>query len=98
MGRPSERCLTHGVADFDALGTPRRIIQTPRMIAILFEAYNHSRQIFLDGRPLPVPSPTYLFGLLGRQMEDETLVIETTCFNDRGWLDDAGHPKTNRCT
>src|SRR4029077_988893 len=49
MGRPSERCLTHGVTDFDALATPRRIIQTPRMIAILFEAYNHYRQIFLDG-------------------------------------------------
>ena len=51
MGRPSERCLTHGVTDFDALGTPRRIIQTSSMIAILFEAYNHYRQIFLDGRP-----------------------------------------------
>src|SRR3989442_510000 len=28
-GRPSERCLSHGVTDFDALGTPTKIIQTP---------------------------------------------------------------------
>src|SRR5213596_3650609 len=26
-GRPSERCLPHGVTDFDALGTPTKIIQ-----------------------------------------------------------------------
>ena len=94
MGRPSERCLTHGVTDFDALGTPRRIMQTPRMIAILFEAYNHYRQIFLDGRPLPVPvQPAYLGYSVGK-WEEDTLVVETTGFNDRGWLDDGGHPQT----
>ena len=53
MGRPSERCLTHGVTDFDALGTPRRFLQTATMMVIIFEAYNHWRQIFLDGRSLP---------------------------------------------
>jgi hypothetical protein len=41
------------VTDYDAAATPRRIIQTPGVIAILFESYNHYRQIFLDGRPLP---------------------------------------------
>src|SRR6516162_2536224 len=34
-GRPSERCLTHGVTDFDALGINWKIIQTPGMIAVL---------------------------------------------------------------
>src|SRR5437870_9276352 len=28
-GHPSERCLGHGVADFDTVATPRKIIQTP---------------------------------------------------------------------
>jgi len=51
-GRPSERCISHGVTDFDALGTPTKIIQTPEVTAILFEAYNHYRQVFTDGRPL----------------------------------------------
>src|SRR5262245_11490131 len=36
-GHPSERCLGHGVADFDAHQTPRRIVQSPGAIAILFE-------------------------------------------------------------
>jgi len=93
-GRPSERCLTHGVTDFDALGINWKIIQTPGMIAVLYEAYNHYRQIFLDGRPLPKPTqPAYLGYSVGR-WEGETLVVETTGFNDVGWLDDGGHPQT----
>src|SRR5215471_5327047 len=28
-GHPSERCLGHGVVDFDSHQTPRRVIQTP---------------------------------------------------------------------
>ena len=93
-GRPSERCLTHGVTDFDALGINWKIIQTPGMIAVLYEAYNHYRQIFLDGRPLPKPAqPAYLGYSVGR-WEGETLVVETTGFNDVGWLDDGGHPQT----
>ena len=93
-GRPSERCLTHGVTDFDALGINWKIIQTPGMIAVLYEAYNHYRQIFLDGRPLPRPTqPAYLGYSVGR-WEGETLVVDTTGFNDLGWLDDGGHPQT----
>src|SRR5262247_1692558 len=37
-GHPSERCLGHGVTDFDSHQTPRRIIQSPTVIAILFES------------------------------------------------------------
>ena len=94
MGRPSERCLTHGVTDFDALASPRRIIQTPGMIAILFEAYNHYRQIFLDGRPLPPATQPAFLGYSVGKWQGDTLVVDTTGFNDRGWLDDGGHPQT----
>ena len=93
-GRPSERCLTHGVTDFDALPLPRRIIQTPGLIAILFEPYNHWRQIFLDGRPLPKTiQPAYMGYSVGK-WDGDTLVVDTTGFNDQGWLDDGGHPQT----
>jgi hypothetical protein len=93
-GHPSERCLGHGVTDYDAAATPRRIIQTPGIIAILFESYNHYRQIFLDGRPLPKPTqPSYLGYSIGK-WEGDTLVVDTTGFNDQGWLDMEGHPQT----
>jgi hypothetical protein len=93
-GHPSERCLGHGVTDFDTHATPRRIIQTTGIIAILFEAYHQYRQILLDGRPLPTPTqPAYLGYSVGR-WEGDTLVVDTTGLNDQGWLDMNGHPQT----
>jgi len=93
-GHPSERCLGHGVTDYDTSATPRRIIQTPGIIAILFEGYNHYRQIFLDGRPLPLPTqPSYMGYSVGK-WEGDTLVVDTNGLNDQGWLDMDGHPQT----
>ena len=93
-GRPSERCLPHGVTDFDALPLPRKIVQMPGTIVILFETYNQYRQIFTDGRPLPKdPQPTWL-GYSSGKWEGDTLVVETGGFNDVTWLDDGGHPHT----
>ncbi len=93
-GHPSERCVGHGPTDYATLGQARRIIQTPQMIAILYESYNHFRQIFLDGRSLPpVTQPAYMGYSVGR-WEGDTLVVETTGLDERGWLDMNGHPQT----
>ena len=95
-GRPSERCISHGVTDFDALRTPTKIIQTPAVTAILFEAYNHYRQIFTDGRPLPKdPQPAWLGYSVGK-WEGDTFVVDTIGLNDQTWLDDGGHPHSER--
>jgi len=93
-GHPSERCIGHGVTDYDTQTSLRRFIQTPGVIAILFEGYNHYRQIFLDGRPLPKPTqPSYMGYSIGR-WEGDTLVVDTNGLNDQGWLDMNGHPQT----
>ena len=91
---PSEHCLGHGVADFDTHQTPRRIIQSPGVIAILFESYHQYRQILLDGRPLPEPTQPAYFGYSVGKWEGDTLVVETNSLNDKGWLDMNGHPQT----
>ena len=93
-GHPSERCLGHGVVDFDTHATPRRLIQTPGVIAILFEAYHQYRQIFLDGRPLPNTTQPAYFGYSVGKWDGDTLVVETAGLNDKGWLDMNGHPQT----
>src|SRR5207245_8990064 len=93
-GHPSERCLGHGVMDFNTVPTPRKIIQTPQVIAILFEAYNQYRQILMDGRPLPEPDVPSYHGYSVGQWEGDTLVVETNTFNDQGWRDMNGHPQT----
>lgn len=74
-------------------GGPARIIQTPAVVAILYEDLSY-RQIFLDGRPLPKdPNPTWMGYSVGR-WDGDTLVVETTGFNERSWLDMGGHPHT----
>ena len=96
LGRPSERCLPHGVTDFDALGTPTKFVQTPEVTIIMFESYNHYRQVFTDGRPLPEKhNPAWLGYSVGR-WEGDTFVVETSGFNDITWLDDGGHPHTEQ--
>jgi hypothetical protein len=70
-----------------------RIIQTPSVIAILFENLSY-RQIFLDGRTLPNDlHPSFMGYSIGR-WEDDTLVVESRGFKDATWLDFGGHPHT----
>ena len=93
-GRPQERCLPHGVPDYDALPMPIKIVQTSGNILILYEAYNHFRQVFMDGRPLPKDAqPTWMGYSVGK-WEGDTLVVDSSGFNDQTWLDDGGHPHT----
>jgi hypothetical protein len=52
------------------------------------------RQIYMDGRPLPKdPNPNFMGYSVGR-WERDVLVVETVGYNDRTWLDFAGHPHT----
>ena len=70
-----------------------KIVQTPRLIVILYEDLAY-RQIFLDGRPLPPdPNPNWMGYSVGH-WEGDTLVVESAGFNDRTWLDFAGHGHT----
>lgn len=93
---PLARCLPHGVPRINTNGLfPFKIIQTPGAIVILYEQLNLFRQIFLDGRQLVSdPNPTWL-GYSTGKWDGDTLVVETSGFNDQTWLDTAkGHPAT----
>ena len=70
-----------------------KFIQTPSLTAILYEDLSY-RQIFTDGRPLPKdPNPSWMGYSIGH-WEGDTLVVESSGFNDRSWLDGGGHPHT----
>ena len=74
-------------------GGLRKIVQTPALILILHEDLAY-RQVFMDGRPLPTdPNPSFMGYSVGR-WEGDTLVVESSGFNDRTWLDFGGHPHT----
>jgi hypothetical protein len=87
------KCLPQGPrSSFGGSGWAK-IIQTPALIVILYEDLAY-RQIFLDGRKLPAdPNPSFMGYSIGR-WEADTLVVESTGFNDTTWLDFGGHPHT----
>src|ERR1700730_2654791 len=88
-------CLPPGPkAGIGVGGTPMKIIQTPGLVAILYEYHTIFRQIFTDGRGLPEdPNPTWMGYSIGH-WEGDTLVVTTAGYNDRTTLDLAGHPHT----
>ena len=88
---PVTNCLPGGPSEM--LNTTYRIIQSPTVVALLYEnGTGRYRQIYMDGRKLPKdPNPTWLGYSVGH-WEGDTLVVETAGFNDRSWLDRAGHP------
>jgi len=90
---PATRCLPQGLPRADILSyAPFKIIQTPGLIAVLYEIDNTHRQIYTDGRKLPVdPQPSWLGYSVGR-WEGDTLVVDVAGFNDKSWLDLFGHP------
>jgi len=71
-----------------------KMIQARDEIVVLSGNGDPARQIYIDGRPLPKdPEPTWMGWSVGR-WEGDTLVVETTGFNDRAWLDGFGHPRS----
>src|SRR5712691_8606274 len=88
---PVTNCLPGGPSEM--LNEMYQIIQSPTVVALLYESgTGRYRQIYMDGRKLPKdPNPTWLGYSVGH-WESDTLVVETAGFNDRTWLDRAGHP------
>ena len=85
------RCLPPGPRQIFAPNSWVRIIQTPAMIAMLYENLMF-RQIFMDGRELPKdPNPSFMGYSVGR-WDGDTLVVDSIGFNETTWLDFGGHP------
>ncbi len=94
-GAPSERCLPHGMMRAVSVPEPFKIVQTPELVVILQEEFNHYRQVFTDGRRVPENRhPTWLGYSLGK-WDGDTLVVDTVGFVDETWLDLFGRPATD---
>jgi hypothetical protein len=93
---PEAHCLPMGIVQFHTQGAPRKFIQTPGILVILYEASSGLRQIFTDGRALPNNDPQpWWYGYSVGRWEGDTLVVESTGFRDGGWLDIIGTPLTD---
>jgi len=93
---PDAHCLPIGLMQLQTHPQPRKIIQTPAVLVMMYEANGGLRQIFLDGRPLPGNDPQpWWYGYSTGHWEGDTLVVETNGFRDDVWLDVEGSPLTN---
>jgi hypothetical protein len=85
-------CFPPGVPRVYLHPFPLQIVQIPGQVTILYEYDNLSRRIYTDSQPhntdLP---PTWMGDSIGK-WEEDTLVVDTTNFNDKTWLDRIGHP------
>jgi hypothetical protein len=91
-GKPATLCPLPTVPLEDVLPGPFKIVQTPRVMMLLYEDITVFRQIFTDGRKLPAdPQPSWLGYSVGKWVGD-AFVAETVGLNDQGGLDVMGHP------
>ena len=90
---PDAHCLPLNPIQLHSHPQPRKIIQKPGLIVILYEANDGIRQIFMDGRPLPTDDPDpWWYGYSIGHWEGDTLVVQTTGFREPGWIDEEGTP------
>ena len=97
---PDAHCLPMGHMQFHMHPQPRRMIQSPGLTTILYEANYGLRYIFTDGRPLPPngePQP-FWYGYSVGKWDGDTFVVETNNLKDEGWLDVRGSPVTDQAT
>jgi hypothetical protein len=84
---PWERCITRGVPAgmFPAgYNNAYRFIQTPGLVVIVLEMIHQSRIIPIDGRPHLGARLTQWDGDSRGHWEGNTLVVDTTNYNDKG--------------
>jgi hypothetical protein len=95
---PEASCLPMGLMQFWSQGFPRKFVQTPKLLVVLYEASAGLRQIYIDGRPLPKPGDPqpYYYGYSTGRWDGDTLVVESNNFRDDGWLDIVGTPMTDQ--
>ena len=91
---PDANCLPQGVPKVLLAPAPWQIVQTPKVVFFIHEAFNLWWQAFMDGRrfvPHPDVAPTW-HGYSTAKWEGDTLIIQTNGFRDDLWIDMGGSP------
>ena len=104
VNNPDANCLPLGIHPLHTHPDPRKVIQTPKLVVIAWEANYGLRFIHTDGRKLPPlgePQPWW-YGYSAGRWEGDTLVVETNNVRGAemgpfdGWLDVDGSPHSDQ--
>jgi hypothetical protein len=86
---PWDRCITRGIpGGFFPAGynNAYQIVQTRGYVTIHYEMIHEARVIPIDGRPHLPPSVRSWNGDPRGRWDGNTLIVETTNFNNKGWI------------
>ena len=90
---PTFRCEPAGVPYIYGIGGYAiEILQTPARIILLYESVHTFRTIWMDGRAASEDADPLWMGFSAGRWDGNDLVVETTGFNDKTWLNSAGYP------
>ena len=86
---PENKCYLPGVPRGTYMPFPFQILQSQKHIMIVHEFAGAVRTIYMENQT-PAPADSWMGWSNGR-WEGETLVVDTTGFNDSTWFDRAGN-------
>ena len=93
---PDAHCLPQGVPKINSAPVPFKIVQTEKLVVLVYEAFNLWRQVHLDGREFGDDlNPSWLGYSKGR-WEGDDLVVDTRGLNGKQWLDHGGLPTSDK--
>lgn len=78
MDEPQKRCISPGLVAAITWSFPFEIAASGENLVMLYEAFNLSRRVFLDGRPEPDFFPNSSMGYSTAAVEDGELVVKTS--------------------
>ncbi len=84
-------CMPFGLIRSVNSPDPLQIMQNPKYLGELFEQNTWFHLVRIGGEHTKNPTPTWFGDSIGK-WDGDTLVIDTTAFNDRTRLDTIGHP------
>lgn len=91
---PEIKCYLPGVPRATYMPYPFQIIQTQKYIMMVYTFARAVRTIYMDEHT-DAPADSWMGWSNGR-WEGETLVVDTTGFNDQSWFDRAGNFHSDR--
>jgi hypothetical protein len=86
---PEIKCYLPGVPRAVYMPFPFQIIQSPKHVMMIHEYAGAARTIYMDNHT-EAPADSWM-GWSNGHWEGETLVVDTTGFNDLSWFDRAGN-------
>ena len=90
---PTFRCEPPGLPHIYGIGGYSiEIMQTPARILLFYESVHTFRTIWMDGRKRPEDADPLWMGFSVGHWDGNDLVVDTTGFNDKTWINGAGYP------